>query len=288
MSASVRSVALPDGTSMPALGLGTWRMGERRESRAAEVAAVRHAFETGWHLIDTAEMYGEGGAEEVVGEALRDAVRAGDVARDDVFVVSKIYPHNASRRGTAQACDRSRARLQLDRIDLYLLHWPGSHPLADTVAAFEALVAAGHIARWGVSNFDVAALRKLDAVPGGNRCASNQVWYSASTRGPEFDLLPWMRERTMPLMAYSPIDQGTLQSDATFARIGARHGVSAAQAALAWVLRDPTVVAVPKSVQQAHLRDNLAAAALTLTPDDLAEIDSAFPSPTGRVPLAVI
>jgi diketogulonate reductase-like aldo/keto reductase len=288
MSASIRAVPLPDGTSMPALGLGTWRMGEQRGSRAAEVAAIREALALGIRLIDTAEMYGDGGAEEVLGLALADAIRAGDVTRGDLFVVSKVYPHNASRTGTPAACERSLKRAGLDRFDLYLLRWPGSHPLAETVAAFEALVAAGRIRRWGVSNFDAAAMRKLERVAGGAHCASNQVWYSATTRGPEFDLLPWMRERAMPLMAYSPIDQGALAGDATFRRVGARHGVTAAQAALAWAIRDPNVVAIPKAVRTEHLRANVAAASLVLPAEDLAEIDRAYPPPTRSQPLGVL
>ncbi|MCU0869559.1 MAG: aldo/keto reductase [Burkholderiales bacterium] len=288
MSAPIRTVALPDGTSMPALGLGTWRMGESRGARSAEVAAIRDALALGIRVFDTAEMYGDGGAETVLGIALADAFRAGDVDRDDVFVVSKVYPHNASRTGIPAACARSLERAGLDRFDLYLLHWPGSHPLAETVAAFEALVAAGRIRRWGVSNFDTAAMRTLERITDGAHCASNQVWYSASNRGPEFDLLPWMRERAMPLMAYSPIDQGALATDATFVRIAARHGVTAAQVALAWVLRDPGVVAIPKAVRSEHLRANVAAARLVLTPEDCAELDRAFPAPTRAQPLGVL
>ena len=187
--------------SLPVLGLGTWRFGESRATRAAEIASVRTALELGYRLIDTAEMYGEGGAEEVVGAALDDAVRAGDVRRDEVVVVSKVYPHNASLAGTRAACDRSRRRLGLDHIDVYLLHWRGEHPLADTVEAMQGLVAAGQVRRWGVSNFDVDDMEELAAI--GADCALDQVWYSLGERDPEFALLPWLRARDMPLMAYS-------------------------------------------------------------------------------------
>ena len=281
-------VAVPNGVRVPALGLGTWRMGEAAAQRKGEIAAVRLALEMGYRLIDTAEMYGEGGAEEVVGAALASALADRTVHREDVFVVSKVYPHNASRKGTMTACEHSLSRLRLDRIDLYLLHWPGQHPLADTVAAFEALEAAGRIGAWGVSNFDTDGMRALFKVSGGGRCTVNQVYYSASERGIEFDLLGWQRERAVATMAYCPIDQGALAADATFARVGARHGVSAAQAALAWVMREPDVIAIPKAVREPHLRDNLAASAVTLTPEDLIEIDAAFPPPRRKQRLAMV
>jgi diketogulonate reductase-like aldo/keto reductase len=281
------SIALPGGATLPTLGLGTWRMGESRARRAAEVAAVRRALEAGYRLVDTAEMYGEGGAEEVVGEALAGALRAGDVRREDVVVVSKVYPHNASREGVVAACDRSRRRLGLDRIDLYLLHWRGAHPLRETVAGFRALVQAGSIARWGVSNFDVDDLEELCRVSEAGECAANQVWFSLTERGPEFALLPWMRERAMALMAYSPIDQGQAAKDATLRAIGAAHGWSAAQVALAWVLSHPGVVAIPKAVAEAHQRENLAAAGIALDAKDLARIDRAFPPPRGKTALSM-
>jgi diketogulonate reductase-like aldo/keto reductase len=267
-------------------------MGESRGRRAAEGAAVRHALEIGYRLLDTAEMYGEGGAEEIVGQALAEAVRAGDVRREDVVVVSKFYPHNASRAAVQAACERSRRRLRLDRIDLYLLHWRGSVPLADTLAGLHTLTQAGAIGRWGVSNFDVDDLDELEAAvqaAGGAvpPCATNQVWYSAAERGPEFALLPWLRERGMPLMAYSPIDQGALAGHGVLARIGAARGLSAAQVALAWLLRRPGVVAIPKAVSPAHLRDNLAAAGVTLDDAELQQIDAAFPPPRRKGGLAI-
>ncbi|HMN76355.1 MAG TPA: aldo/keto reductase [Burkholderiaceae bacterium] len=284
----MKSVTLPGGASMPALGLGTWRLGETNAARKAEVAALRTAIGLGYRLFDSAEMYGEGGAESVLGEALRAAFAVGDVTRDEIFVVSKVYPHNASRQGTIAACDRSRARLGLDRIDLYLLHWPGSHPLAGTVDAFEALCAQGRIAHWGVSNFDLDAMRALQRADPDARCAANQVWYSASQRGVEFDLLPWMRERGMPLMAYSPIDQAALAGNDVLEGIARRIGASAAQVALAWVLRGQGVVAIPKAVRADHLRDNLAAADLELDDAALAAVDAAFAPPRRKSALAMI
>lgn len=290
----MNTLTLPTGVSIPTLGLGTWRLGESRASRAAEVAAVRSAIEIGYRLIDTAEMYGEGGAEEVVGQALAEALRAGDVQRDEVFIVSKVYPHNASRHGTVQACERSRRRLGLDRIDLYLLHWRGAHPLADTVAAMHTLVAGGQIAHWGVSNFDVDDMEELLAAappPGGDArraCAANQVYFSLSERGVAFSLLPWQRAHGVPLMAYSPIDQGTLARHEALAGVGAPLGLSAAQVALAWVLQQPGVVAIPKAAKAQHLRDNFAAADITLNADQLRQIDQAFPPPRRKTPLAMI
>jgi diketogulonate reductase-like aldo/keto reductase len=275
------------GAGVAALGLGTWRLGESKRTRAAEVAAVRQAIELGYRLIDTAEMYGEGGAEEVVGTALAEAIAAGDVRRDEIFVVTKVYPHNAGLGSVASACDRSRARLRLDAIDLYLLHWRGQHPLAETVEGFERLREAGRIRRWGVSNFDVDDMRELWHLNAGPHCVVNQVYYSAHRRGIEFDLLPWHRAHDVATMAYCPIDQGALAAHPELARIATRHGASAARVALAWVLRDPRVIAIPKAARAAHLRDNLAAATLRLEADDLAAIDRLFPPPRRKQPLAM-
>jgi diketogulonate reductase-like aldo/keto reductase len=283
----MRTVALPDGTRVPCLGLGTWRLGESRSAQATDVAAVRTALELGYRLIDTAEMYGDGGAERVVGAALREAERAGTVRREDVYLVTKVLPGNASRRGTVAACERSLQRLGVDRIDLYLLHWRGSHPLADTVGAFESLRERGLIGAWGVSNFDVGDLDELGRLAAAPGCVANQVYYSASERGIEFDLLPAQRARAIATMAYCPIDQGALASDRTFADLGRRLGVSAAQAALAWVLRQPDVIAIPKAAREPHLRANLAAAGIALTEADLAAIDARFPPPTRKRRLAM-
>ncbi len=284
----MRQVSLPRGMpplALPVLGLGTWRFGESRAGRAAEIASVRTALELGYRLIDTAEMYGEGGAEEVVGAALNDAIRAGDVRRDEVVVVSKVYPHNASRAGTRAACDRSRQRLRLDRIDVYLLHWRGQHPLAETVESMQALAAAGHLRRWGVSNFDVDDMEELSAI--GDDCALDQVWYSLGQRDPEFALLPWLRARDIPLMAYSPIDQGRAAHDPALAEIAAARGLTAAQIALAGVLAQPGVIAIPKATGAAHLRENLAAAEISLSPAELRAIERRFPQPLRKAPLAM-
>ena len=283
----MKSVLLPDGTAVPALGLGTWRVGEWAATRQAEVAAMRHAISLGYRLFDTAEMYGEGGAETVLGEALRGAMAAGEVTREELFVVSKVYPHHADRRAAVEACERSLARLGLDHLDLYLLHWRGQVPLAETVQAFQQLQEAGQIRRWGVSNFDVADLAELAAVDGGVACAANQVWYSASRRGVEFDLLPRQRAQGMALMAYSPIDQAALARHGALAAVGRRLGATAAQVALAWTLRDGGVAAIPKALDPSHLRDNLEAAKLTLDAAARDAVDRAFPPPRRRQALAM-
>jgi diketogulonate reductase-like aldo/keto reductase len=283
----MQHVLFPDGSSRPALGLGTWRMGEAARARATEVAAVRLALELGYRVIDTAEMYGEGGAEEVVGQALAEALRAGTLRRDELFVVSKVYPHNASRQGVPAACARSLKRLGLDRIDLYLLHWRGAHPLAETVEAFEALRAQGRIGAWGVSNFDVEDMEELVGVPQGAACAANQVYFSLGERGAGFELLPWLQERRMPLMAYCPIDQGRLAAHPALVGLAEQLGVSAAQLGLAWVLQQSGVMAIPKAVREVHLRENLAAAELALEVETLSALDVMFPPPRGRSPLAM-
>jgi diketogulonate reductase-like aldo/keto reductase len=272
----------------PTLGLGTWRLGENARTRRAEIAAVRLAIGLGYRLIDTAEMYGDGGAEEVVGAAVAEALRASDCQREDLFIVSKVLPANASRHGVIAACDRSRARLGVEAIDLYLLHWPGPHPLRDTVAAFEQLQAQGAIARWGVSNFDLVAMKKLVALPGGQACAANQVYYSLAGRGIDFNLKPWQQQRAMPLMAYCPIDQSALAGDARVAAVAAPLGLSAAQLALAWTLRDGNVIAIPKAVRESHLRENLAAGGVTLDAATLAALDALFPPPRIAQSLAIV
>lgn len=287
----MRSVPLPheprptSPLALPALGLGTWRFGESRATRAAEIASVRTALELGYRLIDTAEMYGEGGAEEVIGSALNDAIRAGDVRRDEVIVVSKVYPHHASRDGTRAACDRSRRRLGLDHLDIYLLHWRGEHPMAETVDAMQGLSAAGQIGRWGVSNFDVDDMEALAAT--GEGCALDQVWYSLGERGAEFALLPWLQARGMPLMAYSPIDQGRAAADPILDAIAAARGLTAAQVALASLLAQPGVTVIPKASGAAHLRENLAAADIVLSPGERQAIEQRFPPPRRKTPLAM-
>jgi diketogulonate reductase-like aldo/keto reductase len=259
-------------------------MGESARTRAAEIDAVAHALSLGYRLIDTAEMYGEGGAEAVVGAALP---RSG-LHRDEAFVVSKVYPHNASRAGVQEACRRSLERLRVARIDLYLLHWRGSHPLAETVAGFEALQRDGLIGHWGVSNFDVDDMEELWQVPGGDRCAANQVYYSLSKRGIEFDLLPWQREHGVPTMAYSPIDQGPLAQAKELAPLARELGITPAQLALAWVMRHGDVIAIPKAVSAQHQRDNLAAASVALPADVLAALDAYSPPPRRKRGLAML
>lgn len=284
----MRSISLPDGRLVPVLGLGTWRMGEVHRSRAAEVAALRHAFDLGYRLVDTAEMYGEGGAEEVVGQALSEALRSGVLRREEVFIVSKVYPHNASRRGLPAACARSLRRLGLDSLDCYLLHWAGSQPLAETVEAFESLHAQGRIGGWGVSNFDTDDMAELWQLDAGPHCATDQVYYSLTERGPDHDLLPWLQSHGLPLMAYSPIDQGRLAGEPALTALAERAGLTPAQLGLAWCVSRPGVIAIPKAVHEAHLRENLRAATVQLDAATLSELDRHFPPPNGKSPLAMI
>jgi diketogulonate reductase-like aldo/keto reductase len=281
-------VTFPGGLRLPSLGLGTWRMGESAAQRKREVGAVRAAIDMGWRVIDTAEMYGDGGAEEIVGAAIAGALRAGAVEREELFVVSKVTPYNASASGAVAACKRSLSRLRLDHLDGYLLHWRGAVPLGETVEAFEGLRARGRIRHWGVSNFDVADMEELVRVPGGERCATNQIYYSLSTRGAAFDLVPWLGTRGITTMAYSPIDQGALARSAALGVIAKRRGVSAAQLALAWLIAQRGVMAIPKAASEAHLGENLAAGALTLDADEQTALDRAFPPPKRKTPLSMI
>jgi diketogulonate reductase-like aldo/keto reductase len=281
-----RDVLLPSGEDLPSLGLGTWRMGESAARAAADESAIRMALEIGYRVIDTAEMYGAGGAESVVGRALHGAIRAG-LSREDVFIVSKALPEHADTASLLAACEASLARLRLDRIDLYLLHWRGGVPLKDTVDGFEILQRRGLIRHWGVSNFDLADMRELFDVPGGTACSANQVWYSLSQRGIEFDLLPWQRVHQMPLMAYCPIDQGELAQEQALAGLAARHGVTAAQIALAWLMAQPGVMAIPKTSNPLHLQENWAAAKLRLSGADLARLDEMFARPSRKTALAM-
>lgn len=276
----VRTTRLPSGVEVPVLGQGTWYMGEDRRRHAEEVAALKLGLDLGISLIDTAEMYGSGGAEEVV----RDAIAG---RRDEVFVVSKVLPSNASRTGTVRACDASLKRLGTDRIDLYLLHWRGSVPLTETVAALEALKAAGKILHWGVSNFDTEDMEELTDA-NGSGVETNQVLYNLGSRGIDYDLLPQSIARGLPVMAYSPVGQGDLATDARVARVAARHDATAAQVALAWVLRQPGVIAIPKAVRPQHVRENRAALDIVLTDADLRELDAAFPPPRRKQRLEMI
>jgi diketogulonate reductase-like aldo/keto reductase len=282
----MRTVMLSHGEEVPALGLGTWRMGESARAYGAEVSALRLALDLGWRLIDTAEMYGDGGAERVVGEALAHALRGG-LMREEVFVVSKVLPQNAGARAAIDACQRSLRRLRLDQIDLYLLHWRGAVPLGETVAAFETLQQRGWIRHWGVSNFDLDDMLELAGVPGGPACAANQVYYSLSERGIEFDLLPWQRVRQVPAMAYCPLDRGALARHPSLAALAERVRATPAQIALAWVLSQQGVIALPKAAREAHLRENLAAADLVLDSAARATLDRLFPPPSHRRPLTM-
>jgi diketogulonate reductase-like aldo/keto reductase len=278
---ALRKLSLPNGDTVPVLGQGTWKMGESRSRRRDEVAALMHGIDLGMTLVDTAEMYAEGGAEEVIAEAIKGR-------RAKVFLVSKVYPHNASKRGVQHACEQSLRRLKTDRLDLYLLHWRGSVPLEETVAGFEALQRDGKIRHWGVSNFDVDDMEELVRVPGGDACATNQILYNVARRGPEFDLLPWLAGRKMPAMAYSPVDHARLPRRSPLDDLAQKHGVSAIQVALAWVLRQPGVFAIPKSGRIEHVRDNRRALDLALSADDLAAIDAHFRPPRSKQPLEML
>jgi diketogulonate reductase-like aldo/keto reductase len=269
---SIPALTLPSGATMPRFGLGTWRMGENARKRVGEVAALRHGITCGMTLIDTAEMYGDGEAERIVADAVGQR-------RDDIFIVSKVLPSNSSKRDTIAACERSLKRLNTDRIDLYLLHWRGSPPLRETMDAFEKLKDTGKIRHWGVSNFDISEMDELAATPGGNGCAANQVLYNLTRRGIEFDLMPWCRQHKMPIMAYSPIEQGRMLGHAVLREVAERRQATTAQVALAWLLREDGVIVIPKATVLAHVDEDIGALDLTLTADDLAALDRAFPPP---------
>ena len=275
------TVRLPDGDRVPALGLGTWTMGESQAAARREIEALRAGFDLGMALVDTAEMYADGGAEKVVARALAGR-------RDEVFVVSKVYPHNASAKGTVAACERSLARLRTDRLDLYLLHWRGTLPLAETVDAFERLRRDGKILRWGVSNFDADDMRELLALPSGSRCAANQVLYNIGERGIEWDLLPLCHRHGIPVMAYSPFGQGALLRDRKLSKLAATHALSPARLAIAWLLARDGVIAIPQSSKRAHVAECRAAADARLSPEVLAAVDAAYPPPTRATPLAML
>ena len=274
----MKTVGFSDGATVPAVGQGTWHMGESREAGNTEADALRLGLDLGMALIDTAEMYADGNAETVVGRAIAGR-------RDEVFLVSKVYPQNANRRSMVRSCDASLRRLGTDRLDLYLLHWRASTPLAETIEQFDGLRRAGKIVRWGVSNFDVDDMAKL----ADTTCAANQVLYNPEARGIEFDLLPWCARRSMPVMAYSPIGQGgALLRNPALTAVAARHGATEAQIAIAWSIRQPGVMTIPKSADLDHVRANAAAATLELSPADLAAIDEAYPRPNRRQPLEML
>jgi diketogulonate reductase-like aldo/keto reductase len=284
----MKTVTLPDGEHVPALGQGTWRMGEKKSAHANEVAALRLGIDLGMTLIDTAEMYGEGGAEKVVADAIEDQ-------RDRVFVVTKVYPHNSSRTELPKACERSLKRLRIDTIDLYLLHWrERSTQLAETVEAFEKLRTAGKIKRWGVSNFDVDDMEELWSIENGANCAANQVLYNLENREIESGLLPFLHQRSTKnyqpvVMAYSPVGHGRgLLESATLKKIAKRHDATTSQIALAWVLRQPRVIAIPKASKEKHVRDNAGSIEIKLTNEDLADLDREFPPPKSKRPLPML
>jgi diketogulonate reductase-like aldo/keto reductase len=281
MATTMPSIPLPGGGTMPVLGQGTFTLGEKRARRGDEIKALRTGLDLGMTLIDTAEMYGDGAAEELVAEAMSRR-------RREIFLVSKVLPRNATREGTIKACQRSLKRLRTDYLDLYLLHWRERVPLAETIEAFEALIKAGSIRRWGVSNFDVDDMAELLAAPGGEAVATNQVLYNLTRRGIEYDLIPQAQDLGLPIMAYSPVEEGKLLRHAALRNIAQRHGATPARVALAWVLQQSGVCTIPRTGNPEHTRDNHAALSLNLAADDLAELDAAFPPPTEKVPLEMI
>ena len=279
----MKTVSLRDGERVPVLGQGTWRMGENTRARKDEVAALRLGIELGMTLLDTAEMYGDGGAEKVVADAIEEQ-------RDRVFIVTKVYPHNASRTELPKACERSLKRLRIDAIDLYLLHWRERRTqLGETVEAFEKLRTAGKIKRWGVSNFDVDDVEDLWSVENGANCAANQVLYNLENREIESGLLQWSGSNKVPIMAYSPVGHGRgLLENATLEKIAKRHGATTSQIALAWVLRQPGMIAIPKASNEKHVRENVRSIEIELTNEDLADLDREFPPPKSKKPLPML
>jgi diketogulonate reductase-like aldo/keto reductase len=281
MTEELQSVTLRSGERVPALGQGTWHMGENRRRAAEEEAALRLGIELGMTLIDTAEMYGSGGAEEVI-------ARAAEGVRDSLFIVSKVYPHNASRAGVVAACERSLKRLATDRIDLYLLHWRGSIPLAETVEGLLRLQRDGKIRHYGVSNFDRADMAEWAALQGGGTVAADQVLYNLSRRGPEWDLLPWCREHQVAVMAYTPLGQGHMLGNRVLGEVARRRDATPAQIALAWLLRKDGMIVIPKASRLEHVRENRGALDIALTEEELAALDRAFPPPKSKSSLGML
>ncbi|KAA0547488.1 aldo/keto reductase [Bacillus sp. BGMRC 2118] len=281
-----RTVILPDGTSLPAIGQGTWYMGENPQLRENEIKALQTGIELGMTVIDTAEMYGNGGSERLVGEAIKGR-------REHVFLVSKVFPHNAGLDKIAKACENSLKRLGIDHLDLYLLHWRGSVPLSETIEGMEKLRQEGKIARWGVSNFDTVDMEELWNTAGGKKCMVNQVLYHIGSRGIDYNLLPWQRDHNMPIMAYSPLAQGgslrrQLLTDPTIKEIAEKYNVQPLQIALAWTIRSGNVLSIPKAVQEEHVLANAEAAMIELTEADLNRLDELFPKPSRKMPLDII
>jgi diketogulonate reductase-like aldo/keto reductase len=277
----MKNLELTSGQKVPVLGMGTWQMGEDSQNHQNEVTALRHGLELGLSLIDTAEMYGEGGAELVIAEAIAGR-------RSEVFLVSKVYPHNASAKGAIAACEQSLKRLGTDYLDLYLLHWRSSVPLEETLSAFQKLQQSGKIRSYGVSNFDDKAMQKAIKIPGGREIVTNQVLYNLMRRGIEWNLLPWCRQQHIPVMAYSPIEQGRLLNDRTLETLAKQRGVSVAEVAIAWLLHQDNVVVIPKSSNIKHVEKNRAALDLKLSTEELSLLDNAFPPPNRSVPLEML
>jgi len=277
----MKTVTLPSGEKIPALGQGTWYMGDKRETRAEEISTLQLGLDLGLKLIDTAEMYGEGKAEELIGQAIAGR-------RDQAFLVSKVYPHNASRKGTIAACERSLKRMRTDHIDLYLLHWRGNIPFGETLEGFSALRKAGKIRYFGVSNMDLDDMLELVSLPGGADVATNQLLYNLTRRGIEWDLLPWLRDKRIPVMAYSPIEQARLLSNPKLVDFTTRHGMSPAQAALAWLMAKGDVIAIPKTGRRERVKENIGALDHDLTAEQLGELDSLFPPSNRATPLEML
>ena len=277
----MKIVTLPSGEKIPALGQGTWYMGDKRETRAEEISTLQLGLDLGLKMIDTAEMYGEGKAEELIGQAIAGR-------RDQAFLVSKVYPHNASRKGTIAACERSLKRMRTDHIDLYLLHWRGNIPFSETLEGFSALQKAGKIRYFGVSNMDLDDMRELFSLSGGEAVATNQLLYNLTRRGIEWDLLPWLRDKRIPVMAYSPIEQARLLSNPKLVDFTTRHGMSPAQAALAWLMAKGDVIAIPKTGRRERVKENIGALDHDLTAEQLGELDSLFPPPKKATPLEML
>ncbi|MCU0552762.1 MAG: aldo/keto reductase [Leptolyngbya sp. Prado105] len=277
----MRTLELLSGQTIPVLGMGTWQMGENHRDRQTEITALQHGLDLGLSLIDTAEMYGEGGAEEVIAQAIVNR-------RQAVFLVSKVYPHNASKRGTIAACERSLKRLNTDYLDLYLLHWRGSVPLAETLEAFQTLQQAGKIRSYGVSNFDLDDMEEAHPLKGGNEIVTNQVLYNLTRRGIELNLLPWCHQHRIPVMAYSPIEQGRLLGHPRLQTIAKNRNVTVAQVAISWLLHQENVIVIPKSSRIEHIEQNYAALALKLSAEELKDLDTAFPTPTHPIPLQML
>ena len=277
----MKTVWLPSGEELPALGQGTWYMGDQRDTRTEEISTLQLGLDLGLKLIDTAEMYGDGKAEELVGEAIAGR-------RDQAFLVSKVYPHNASRKGAIAACERSLKRLRTDRIDLYLLHWRGNIPFSETLEGFLALQKAGKIRRYGVSNMDLDDMQELFSLPGGEAVATNQLLYNLTRRGIEWDLLPWLRGKRVPVMAYSPIEQSRLLCNPKLIDFTQRHGMTPVQAALAWLMAKGDVIAIPKTGRRERVKENLGALEHELSAAQLAELDRLFPPPKAPVPLEML